>query len=132
MRTYVLDKAGNRGVWFYSLDSSDMFGVFGARLLYGLRYNFARIYRTGHGSDQKLIYHGQRGNIARSKIAAEWKGAELVNGPPGSLDHFLLERYRFWAEGCPDLLPQLFVTFYNACRLRKVGYEGELFSTRFC
>ena len=75
LRTYVLDKAGNRGVWFYSLDSSDLFGVFGARLLYGLRYNFARIYRTGYGSDQKLIYHGQRGNIARSKIAAEWKGA---------------------------------------------------------
>jgi uncharacterized protein YqjF (DUF2071 family) len=133
LRTYVLDKVGNRGVWFYSLDSSDLFGVFGARLLYGLRYNFARIYRTGYGSDQKLIYHGQRGNIARSKIAAEWKGAELVSGPPGSLDHFLLERYRFWVRrGFARSSSSAFVRHipYNACRLRKVGYEGELFSSQ--
>ena len=34
LRTYVRDKRGNRGVWFYSLDSSDLFGVLGARLLY--------------------------------------------------------------------------------------------------
>jgi len=46
LRTYVCDQEGNKGVWFYSLDSSDLWGVWGARLLYGLRYNFAQIRET--------------------------------------------------------------------------------------
>ena len=37
LRTYVKDRNGKKGVWFYSLDSSDLLAVTGARLLYGLR-----------------------------------------------------------------------------------------------
>ena len=43
LRTYVRDQAGRRGVWFYSLDSSDLLAVAGARLLYGLNYRYASI-----------------------------------------------------------------------------------------
>ena len=63
LRTYVRDKEGNRGVWFYSLDSSDLFGVIGARLLYGLRYNFARIGRTGSASGKKMITMGKEARL---------------------------------------------------------------------
>lgn len=133
LRTYVRDNRGNRGVWFYSLDSSDLFGVIGARLLYGLRYNLARIHRKGSVPEQMLIYHGQRGKIASSKIAAQWQGAELTTGKPGSLDHFLLERYRFWARrGLSQCSSSAFVRHvpYNACRLTKSNYEGGLFASQ--
>ena len=52
LRTYVRDRKGNRGIWFYSLDSSDRFSVTGARMLYGLPYNLAR---TDGYSDSKRI-----------------------------------------------------------------------------
>ena len=133
LRTYVRDKQGNRGVWFYSLDSSDLFGVIGARLLYGLRYNFARIGRTGGASDKKMIYQGQRGKIASSKIEAEWKDEKFVSSASGSLDHFLLERYRFWAKRGPAKnSSSAFVRHipYEATRLNKIHYEGGLFASQ--
>ena len=40
------------------LDSSDLFGVLGARLLYGLRYNFARINRDGSAESVTLSTTG--------------------------------------------------------------------------
>ena len=43
LRTYVKRADGKRGVWFYSLDSTDIFAVFGARILYGLDYRSAHI-----------------------------------------------------------------------------------------
>lgn len=133
LRTYVRDKQGNRGVWFYSLDSSDLLGVVGARLLYGLRYNFARIVRTGGASDKKMIYQGQRGKIASSKIEAEWKDEKFVSSASGSLDHFLLERYRFWAKRGPAKnSSSAFVRHipYEATRLNKIHYEGGLFASQ--
>jgi uncharacterized protein YqjF (DUF2071 family) len=38
LRTYVRDREGRRGVWFHSLDSSDLPAALGARALYGLSY----------------------------------------------------------------------------------------------
>ena len=133
LRTYVRDKQGNRGVWFYSLDSSDLFGVVGARLLYGLRYNFSRIGRTGNASGKKMIYQGQRGKIASSKIEAEWKDEKFVSSASGSLDHFLLERYRFWAKRGPAKnSSSAFVRHipYEATMLNKIHYEGGLFASQ--
>lgn len=133
LRTYIKDQSGARGVWFYSLDSSDLFGVLGARLLYGLPYNYAHINRKGFVSDQRLIYQGQRGKIASSKIDAQWQGAEPATSEPGSLDHFLLERYRFWARrSLSRLSSSAFVRHvpYNACRLKKINYEGGLFASQ--
>ena len=133
LRTYVRDKQGNRGVWFYSLDSSDLFGVVGARLLYGLRYNFARIGRIGSAAGKKMIYQGQRGKIASSRIEAEWKDEKFVSSASGSLDHFLLERYRFWAKRGPAKnSSSAFVWHipYEAIRLHKIHYEGGLFASQ--
>src|SRR4051812_46149326 len=36
VRTYVIDRTGRRGVWFFSLDAARLPAVAGARLLYGL------------------------------------------------------------------------------------------------
>jgi len=133
LRTYVRDKRGNRGVWFYSLDSSDLFGVLGARILYGLRYNFARIHREGSSTNRKLVYQGTRGKIAHSRIEVDWSDAEPLPSKSGTLDHFLLERYRFWAKR--DLARSSSSAFvrhipYEAVRVKKIHYEGGLFTSQ--
>jgi uncharacterized protein YqjF (DUF2071 family) len=133
LRTYVCDQEGKKGVWFYSLDSSDLLGVFGARLLYGLRYNFARIQRKGSSTDRNLIYFGNRGKIASSRLEANWQDTENVQSTPGSLDHFLLERYRFWARRALALRSSsAFVRHipYKAVRVQNCSYEGGLFASQ--
>ena len=132
MRTYVCDQEGNKGVWFYSLDSSDLLG-FGERLLYGLRYNFARIERKGSSTDRNLIYSGNRGEIATSRIEANWEEAQSAQSTPGSLDHFLLERYRFWARRAfARRSSSAFVRHipYQAVRVQNSSYKGGLFASQ--
>jgi uncharacterized protein YqjF (DUF2071 family) len=133
LRTYVCDQEGNKGVWFYSLDSSDLLGVWGARLLYGLRYNFARIERKGSSTDRNLIYSGNRGEIATSRIEANWEEAQSAQSTPGSLDHFLLERYRFWARRAfARRSSSAFVRHipYQAVRVQNSSYKGGLFASQ--
>ena len=60
LRTYVKDKNGRKGIWFYSLDSSDLFAVIGARILYGLHYNYAR---TDGGVKDNQIFSIRNENI---------------------------------------------------------------------
>src|SRR5436305_11668570 len=38
VRTYVVDAAGRRGIWFFSLDAARLHAVLGARATYGLPY----------------------------------------------------------------------------------------------
>ena len=133
LRTYVCDHEGNKGVWFYSLDSSDLLGVLGARLLYGLRYNFARIERKGSSNGRNFIYSGNHGKIATSRIEANWQNAESVQSAPGSLDHFLLERYRFWARRTIARSSSSALVShvpYQAVRVQNITYEGGLFASQ--
>ena len=133
LRTYVRHKDGRRGVWFYSLDSTDPFGVMGARMLYGLRYNFARIERKGSSTERNFIYTGNRGKIANSRIEANWQNAESVQSAPGSLDHFLLERYRFWARRTIARSSSSALVShvpYQAVRVQNITYEGGLFASQ--
>ena len=41
VRTYVLDRYGRRGVWFFSLDAARLAAVVGARIGYALPYYWA-------------------------------------------------------------------------------------------
>jgi uncharacterized protein YqjF (DUF2071 family) len=93
VRTYV-NVAGVPAVWFLSLDASSPFFVSVGRTLYGLRYHLARMTTVCEGS--RVHYLSVRG---RSAFAASYRPA----GPPrharpGSLEHFLVERYRLFAE----------------------------------
>ena len=134
LRTYIKDKTGRKGVWFYSLDSNDPFGVFGARLLYGLRYFNARIDRLGDPQIGEVSFSSTRKDGAGSRIEAAWNvddiGTDLAKE---QLDQFLLERYRFWARRSWDkksTSAKVKHQPYDAVRLRKSYYQGELFSTQ--
>jgi len=101
LRTYVRDQSGREGVWFYSLDSTDLLAVLGARTLYGLNYRFASIEQTieseriGYNSQTKFMQEPVAG-----EISAEFSkmNKSLTVAEPGGLDFFLLERYRFWSD----------------------------------
>jgi uncharacterized protein YqjF (DUF2071 family) len=129
LRTYVRHQDGRRGVWFYSLDCTDPFGVMGARMLYGLRYNFARIRRDGAVIDGHLQYFSRRLGGEESMIHAQWEPKDLPEASSDELDHFLLERYRFWAKrrwsssssACVRHQP------YNTVPISKAHYSGDLF-----
>jgi uncharacterized protein YqjF (DUF2071 family) len=93
VRTYVR-VGGVPAVWFLSLDASSPFFVAVGRALYGLRYHLARM--TTFADGERFHYLSVRDETA---FAASYRPA----GPPsrarpGSLDHFLVERYRLFSE----------------------------------
>jgi len=107
LRTYVTcDDAP--GVYFFSLDAADLLGVVGARLFNHLPYYWADIdYEPGRSDPAG----GSRFTSRRRTPGARAARFDATYGPeedaqpeeadPGSLEHFLVERYRYFAEG-PD------------------------------
>jgi uncharacterized protein len=89
------------GIWFFSLDTSSPLAVAAARRLYKLPYQRA---------DISMMRLGERIDFAASRLDTEprpfafsgqYRPAGEVSPPaPGSLEHFLTERYRLYsAEG---------------------------------
>jgi uncharacterized protein YqjF (DUF2071 family) len=97
VRTYVT-VGGRPGVYFFSLDAASLSAVVGARLTYWLPYFLARtsVRRTSAG----MAYSSERRSPSAAPIAlcAEYGpiGAGF-HAEPGSLDHFLVERYCLYA-----------------------------------
>ena len=98
VRTYVtLD--GRPGVWFFSLDCASMLAVIGARVGIHLPYFRAAMEITRHGDT--VGYQSRRWSIAGPP--ATFTGTYRASGPvstaaPGTLDHFLTERYSLYAS----------------------------------
>jgi uncharacterized protein YqjF (DUF2071 family) len=98
VRTYVtLD--GKPGVYFFSLDASSAIAVRAARLLYHLPYQRAAM-RLRAEADGMIAYESRRQE--RLASPAVFHGRYRATGPvshsaPGSLDHWLTERYCLYA-----------------------------------
>jgi uncharacterized protein YqjF (DUF2071 family) len=99
LRTYVYDRQGRPGVWFYSLDTPKRLPNWIARRFFHLNYRLARMqvesggtgvryrseFRQADGWDAPQDYHWRRtGQPFRAK--------------PGSFEFFLVERYRLFAH----------------------------------
>jgi uncharacterized protein YqjF (DUF2071 family) len=94
VRTYV-EHAGKPGVWFLSLDATNPLAVWAARRFFHLPYHRARIAITGDarsGFDYRL----ERGDAVRFAGHYAPRG-EVCEAAPGSLEHFLTERYCLYA-----------------------------------
>jgi uncharacterized protein len=93
VRTYVR-VGGVPGVWFLSLDASSPFFVSAGRALYGLPYRLARM--TTVASGEGLHYVSTRSDAC---FAASYEPCgPPAPAEPGSLEHFLVERYRLFAQ----------------------------------
>ena len=98
VRTYVT-YGGKLGVYFFSLDAGNLSGVWGARVFYRLPYWQASIKVKGRGT-ANIDYRSKREHGPRpAELECSYGPAEpaIQTARPGSLEHFLAERYCLYA-----------------------------------
>lgn len=90
LRTYVHFR-GRPAVWFFSLDASSWLAVKAARTGWSLPYHHAAMSTTRDGS--RVRYESTR-RTGTARLAVDYEiGEALGPSTPGTLEHFLLERY---------------------------------------
>jgi uncharacterized protein len=95
VRTYVTDRQGRRGVWFFSLDAARLLAVVGARAGFGLPYFWARMKVV---SGPEAVRYSSR----RLTSPAAMSEIEIAPGPaipaPSALEDYLTARFRLYAQ----------------------------------
>lgn len=81
-------------VWFLSLDASSTFFATVGRALYGMRYHVAEMRATEVGG--RIEYRSVRPDAAFEATYAP--AGPAGRAEPGTLEHFLFERYRLFSE----------------------------------
>jgi uncharacterized protein YqjF (DUF2071 family) len=98
LRLYV-ELDGKPGVWFISLDADNRPAVWGARWLFNLPYFAAAM--TVRREGERVAYASvRRGAGPRVAFAGTYGPASTAPAPsrPGSLEHFLTERYCLYSQ----------------------------------
>ena len=91
VRTYVTldDKPG---VYFFSLDAGSTLAVIGARTMFRLPYYRAEM--AVHTGTRYVAYRSVRRSVAPAQFAATYEPiGPVAHARPGTLEHFLTERY---------------------------------------
>ena len=130
LRTYVHDRAGVPGVWFYSLDANQRLAVAIARRLFHLPYEYATMHsrRTANGA---IHYQSKRGAGEADHAGCVFEyaaGAELPTVSPASLEFFLVERYRLYAADDRLWRGAVFHPPYPLCRAELTEWNEHLLS----
>lgn len=95
LRTYVKDESGRPGVWFFSLDANQPVAVWAARILFALPYQHATMRATE--VDGWINYVSARSGH-RLELEYRYRGVGAAEEAAlGSLEFFLIERYRLYA-----------------------------------
>ena len=129
LRTYVYDRSGVPGVWFYSLDANQRLAVEIARRFFHLPYEHAQM-KSSRSPEGRIRYEslrtGERANGA-SCLFEYTPGVELPQPAPGSLEFFLVERYRLYSRA-PDGLRRgaVFHPPYPLCRAEVTAWDEQL------
>ena len=98
LRTYVVDSRGRPGVWFYSLDTPQPLANWIARRIFHLNYRLARF-----EIEQSAAAFRYQSSL---RLAGGWDAPQQYQwerrdapfqAEPGSLEFFLVERYRLFA-----------------------------------
>ncbi|HEX8169644.1 MAG TPA: DUF2071 domain-containing protein [Thermoanaerobaculia bacterium] len=104
VRTYVHLDGRDPGVWFFSLDASSAIAVAAARAAYKLAYFGAEIeFAATAGALPEMAMRSRRTDDRGTLPANCHVRYRPVEGPvthaaPGSLEHFLIERYILYSE----------------------------------
>lgn len=96
LRTYVHDRAGVPGVWFYSLDANQWLAVKIARNVFHLPYEHAEMHAS-RNADGLIRYRSRRNSGDAPCEFAYAAGEELPDAAADSLEFFLIERYALYA-----------------------------------
>lgn len=97
VRTYVVDASGRPGVWFYSLDANQALAVTIARRWFHLPYERARLGARVDRDGGVAFSAQRRGAEHVGRFSWRWT-APIGAALPGTLDFFLVERYRLFAH----------------------------------
>lgn len=108
VRVYVHLAGRDPGVYFLSLDAASRVAVVAARTLWKLPYHFARM-GMSHGADGLVAYESERRWPGPRPAACALRygprpGSSPAAAVPGSLDHFLAERYLLYTTSRGRLL----------------------------
>ena len=120
VRTYVYDKHGRPGVWFYSLDANQWLAVRLARRFFNLPYFDAHMQAR---NDDGIDYQVTRKGLPESATHLRYKGGDALPAPePGSFEYFLVERYFLFAV---DRAGTLFSgkVYHSPYPIHSVDYE---------
>lgn len=94
VRTYVRHPSGEPGIWFFSLEAASAVAVIAARIVYHLPY--FRAHMSLHRDGPAVHYRSRR--LWPTPVPALLDvryavGEARGNACPGTLEHFLVERY---------------------------------------
>jgi uncharacterized protein len=95
VRTYVV-RNGEPGVYFFSLEAASRLAVLAARAAFSLPYHHARMQL--HESAGIVRYVTRRAGSGAHHDVRYRVGEHLGASKPGTLEHFLLERYLLFTE----------------------------------
>lgn len=104
VRTYVRERhTGTPGVYFLSLDAGNLPAVLFARTVYNLPYYWAEMRLKQH-NEREFDYYSRRRLSSQPVIfQARYRGlgpsTKLAESRPGTLEHFLTERYCLFTRG---------------------------------
>jgi len=96
LRTYVIDRKGRPGVWFFSLDTPKSLANWIARTFFHLNYRRAEI-SVNLLPNGTIDYLSRRAGQAASDHFRWTPTGRPFEAVPGSLEFFLVERYRLFA-----------------------------------
>lgn len=97
VRTYVIAN-GRPGVWFFSLDAAHLLAVRVARSTFHLPYFDADMTVTPHGDGVAYASWRTHSGGGTAELVANYQPmGPVYRSLPGSLDHWLTERYRLFA-----------------------------------
>ena len=100
LRTYVYDKDGLPGVWFYSLDANQQLAVRLARRFFHLPYFYATMRAEKNNQTEEVTYSSHRRGT-REDLDSHFRyraSGRLREAKPGTLEFFLIERYVLFAH----------------------------------
>lgn len=99
VRTYVHRGGRDPGVWFFSLDAARTLAVLIARALWKLPYHLARMSLVKES--ERIRYSSERlwpGPVPACCALAHEPTGTATPAIPGTLEHFLVERYILYAS----------------------------------
>lgn len=97
VRTYVIHQ-GIPGIYFFSLDADHLLVVAGARRATGLPYNPAKMFYEKTGETFRFKSELIQSHSISGKLDVAYQPGQILYEPiPGTLDHWLLERYSMYS-----------------------------------
>jgi uncharacterized protein YqjF (DUF2071 family) len=98
VRTYVHHGGRDPGVWFFSLDAASLIAVAAARALYKLGYRHAEMSADTNGGSVRFRSRRLAPGPLPATCAVRYEPrGSITHAAPGTLEHFLIERYVLYA-----------------------------------